>query len=144
MYRAWCRKRNMQLAELGAVTEGGPPVLLVSGFGAYRILSREIGLHVLEQSETATGPARVAARVLLAPSPLGDLSKGQRRAAIADAFAKAPRTSQLVRRYRRGPSPLVRSADGGWRTGKVDAVLGGDFDILLQAGEEVAATAAVR
>ncbi|MEZ5851590.1 MAG: AAA family ATPase [Hyphomicrobiaceae bacterium] len=144
MYRAWCRKRNMQLAELGPVTEGGPPVLLVAGFGAHRILAREAGLHVLEQSEVTTGPSRIAARVLFSPSPLGDLSKGQRRTAIAEAFAKAPRASQLVRRYRRGPSPLVRSADGSWRTGKVDAVLGGDFDILLQAGEDVAATAAVR
>ena len=36
----------------------------------------------------------------------------------------------LVRRYRRDPSPLVRDAVRGWRTGKLDRVLAGDFDLM--------------
>jgi hypothetical protein len=40
----------------------------------------------------------------------------------------------VVRRYRGEPEPLVRSADGSWRSGQFDAVLRGDFD-LLGAGE---------
>jgi ATP-dependent Clp protease ATP-binding subunit ClpC len=39
----------------------------------------------------------------------------------------------VVRRYREEP-PLVRDAAGKWRSGRLDLVLGGDFD-LLQAGE---------
>ena len=38
-----------------------------------------------------------------------------------------------MRRYRREPSPLVRNADGSWRTGKYDSVLGGNFDLLAAA-----------
>ena len=36
----------------------------------------------------------------------------------------------IVRRYRERPSPLVRDAVKGWRTGKLDRVLLGDFDLL--------------
>jgi ATP-dependent Clp protease ATP-binding subunit ClpC len=35
-----------------------------------------------------------------------------------------------VRRYRSEPSPLVRSMNGSWRTGRLDAVLRGDFDLI--------------
>jgi ATP-dependent Clp protease ATP-binding subunit ClpC len=38
-----------------------------------------------------------------------------------------------VRRYRRKPSPLVRNADGSWRSGRLDLVLRGDFDLLAAA-----------
>jgi ATP-dependent Clp protease ATP-binding subunit ClpC len=35
-----------------------------------------------------------------------------------------------VRRYREDPSPMVRDAVRGWRTGRLDLVLGGDFDLI--------------
>jgi ATP-dependent Clp protease ATP-binding subunit ClpC len=35
----------------------------------------------------------------------------------------------VVRRYREQP-PLVRDAGGKWRTGRLDLVLGGEFDLL--------------
>jgi len=35
----------------------------------------------------------------------------------------------IVRRYRHEPSPLVRDASG-MRTGRIDRVLAGDFDLL--------------
>ncbi|HEX7090544.1 MAG TPA: hypothetical protein VF192_10460 [Longimicrobiales bacterium] len=36
----------------------------------------------------------------------------------------------IVRRYRERPSPLVRDSVRGWRTGRLDRVLGGDFDLM--------------
>jgi ATP-dependent Clp protease ATP-binding subunit ClpC len=39
-------------------------------------------------------------------------------------------TSAIVRRYREGPAPIVRDVAAGWRSGRLDAVLGGDFDLL--------------
>jgi len=42
----------------------------------------------------------------------------------------APQPHAVVRRYRRGPAPLVRDMNGSWRSGKLDAVLGGDFDLI--------------
>jgi ATP-dependent Clp protease ATP-binding subunit ClpC len=131
MYRGWARRRHMQLAELDRV--GGnlvAPVLLVSGFGAHRALIREAGLHVLE-GDGAQG--RAAARVMIVTLPAGDTPKGQLRTIVAQALAGKGRTTDIVRRYRAGPSPLVRNAEGTWRSGKLDAVLAGDFDLL---GEE--------
>jgi ATP-dependent Clp protease ATP-binding subunit ClpC len=103
-------------------------VLLVSGFGAHRTLMREAGLHVFEQPGAKGNTVRLAVRVLVVPSPAGQLSDSERQASIAEALAQLTRTSTVVRRYRRNPSPLVR--DREWRSGKIDAVLGGDFDVI--------------
>lgn len=134
MYRHWCRKRNMQLTELESIAGGELPLLVIGGFGASRALSREIGLHIEELAEVTNGASRIAARVLVVPSPAGAQSKAQLRTELAAAFAKAPRTSTVVRRYRRGPAPLVRNADGSWRTGKLAQVLAGDFDVMAGDG----------
>ncbi|NIP45933.1 MAG: hypothetical protein GWN21_06060, partial [Gammaproteobacteria bacterium] len=37
---------------------------------------------------------------------------------------------QIVRRYREQPSPLVRDSARGWRSGRLDRVLEGDFDLI--------------
>jgi hypothetical protein len=71
--------------------------------------------------DRAGPPGRHAAR----RRPAHKLQKG-----IAAALEQAPRPSTVVRRYRRDPAPLVRNADGSWRTGRLDAVLRGDFDLL--------------
>ncbi len=134
MYRGWCRKRNMHLAEIEPLKPGGLDVVLISGFGAARALRREAGLHVLERADMGQASSRLTVRVLVVASPLGDLSRAQRRTQLMQAFDKAPRTGTVIRRYRREPSPLVRNADGSWRSGKIDAVLAGDFDVLAHEG----------
>jgi ATP-dependent Clp protease ATP-binding subunit ClpC len=131
MYRGWAQRRNMQFEELAPLQRDGHPILLVSGFGAHRVLAGEAGLHILERPEGQGGPSRITARVCIAPSPLGDHSAAQLRSALTDAFGKTPRPSTVVRRYRREPSPLVRNANGSRRTGKLDAVLAGDFDLIV-------------
>ena len=130
MYGSWARNRNMNSAEIDGVPGISAPALLVAGFGAHRTLSREVGLHVLEGGEPANASGRITARVLLATLPLGNLSKATIRQGLADAFGKAARPAAIVRRYRRSPAPLVRNADGSWRSGKVEDVLRGDFDVL--------------
>jgi ATP-dependent Clp protease ATP-binding subunit ClpC len=129
MYRAWARNRHMQLAELPDGAGPGLPLLLISGFGAHRLLAQEVGLHVMERAEDDKG-GRAAARVRLAVAPLGDLSRDRLRAALAEAFEAGPKPSAVVRRYRGEPAPLVRDMIASWRTGKLDAVLRGDFDLI--------------
>jgi ATP-dependent Clp protease ATP-binding subunit ClpC len=130
MYRAWAAKRRTQIRDLRSVN-GSPttkdPILLVSGFGAHRVLSAEAGLHVFEPSEGAA--SRVAARVRTQAVPLGPLSGAEEDNAIVLALNTAPRSNNVVRRYREQP-PLVRDAAGQWRTGRLDLVLGGAFDLL--------------
>ncbi len=132
MYRAWAGKRRMQFNDFPA-RDNEAPACVIGGFGAARILTPESGLHVFEHSENAAG--RVTARVRVAPAPLGDVPASKERALTLKALDAAPKASNVVRRYREEP-PLVRDAAGHWRTGRLDLVLGGDFDLLQNAQKQ--------
>jgi ATP-dependent Clp protease ATP-binding subunit ClpC len=120
----------MQVEELANTPNQETPILLVTGFGAHRVLTAECGLHVLEIAGTNGALNRAAARVRIAIPPIEELPKPKMHSALVKMLHDAAGPSTIVRRYRREPSPLVRSADGSWRTGKLEAVLRGDFDLL--------------
>jgi ATP-dependent Clp protease ATP-binding subunit ClpC len=132
MYREWARKRRMRCETLSDRLPQGPAVLAMSGFGAHAILARETGIHVFEIPDTSGSFVRCSVRVRVAPQPLiqprGDQDALQRAWAVLEA-GNAPGHT-IVRRYRRQPSPLVRDALAGWRTGKLEQVLRGDFDLM--------------
>lgn len=133
MYRGWGRRRHMQLTEMSADFLNGNaslPLLLISGFGAHRVLALERGLHVLELADDDRGAARAMARVRVAIAPLGDLSASKLKQALRDALHRADQPNSVVRRYRSDAAPLVRDVVGGWRSGRLDAVLRGDFDLI--------------
>jgi ATP-dependent Clp protease ATP-binding subunit ClpC len=44
--------------------------------------------------------------------------------------AAEDRRSTVVRRYRDDPAPLVTDRVHGWRTGRLDRVLEGEFDVM--------------
>ncbi len=132
MYRDWAENRHMQVSKIKSSDDR--PILLVTGFGAHRVLSRECGLHILELTDSNGDASRATARVRLVVAPLGDVPTAKLPRALIEAFDKAVRPSAVVRRYRGEPAPLVRSADGSWRTGKLDAVLRGDFDLMAAEG----------
>ncbi|HET9485085.1 MAG TPA: AAA family ATPase, partial [Xanthomonadales bacterium] len=122
MYLAWAEARGVRLKAAG--TDRGNAVRLhASGFGAWSILRDEAGLHVLE-SAGGDGAARYSVRVRSASAPFAPGT-----AAPADSDLR------IRRRYTDGPSPLVRDALGGWRSGRLDRVLGGDFDLFAAAAE---------
>jgi ATP-dependent Clp protease ATP-binding subunit ClpC len=134
MYREWARKRRMRAALLGE--EGGPRrstplVLAMAGFGAHGILAREAGLHVLEVPDADGGFDRSTARVRVVAQPAQPpaANQGELEHALA-CLAGAAAPTAIVRRYREQPSPLVRDAVAGWRTGRIDDVLSGDFDLI--------------
>ena len=136
-YREWAKKRRMRLDVIEEVAGNGaaPYSLLaaVSGFGAYTILEPEGGLHVLESPQDAKSFNRVKARVVLAPQEDAPVSNPRelRTRALAAIEAQGDERAQLVvRRYREEPSPLVRDAVRQWRTGRIDRVFGGDFDVM--------------
>jgi ATP-dependent Clp protease ATP-binding subunit ClpC len=126
MYRAWATKRRMQLSEVRG-GKGEAAMLLISGFGAWTTLCDEAGLHVLETDGPRDSGARVVARVRIAKVPL-DAAEPTFDALTA-VVARAAPSNTVVRRYRLEGSPLVRDASG-WRTGRAQLVLGGDFDLV--------------
>ena len=111
MYRSWAAVRGMRIESERARDPRG---IVVSGFGAWRLLAPEAGLHVLEYSDRGE-PQRAVARVMV----------GESLDALGSSGAQ-----QVVRRYQLEPSPMVRDTRQGWRTGRVDLVLKGHFDVL--------------
>ena len=133
MYDAWGRRRGMQVEHLSSA--GGGHLLAVSGLGCWRLLHPEAGVHVLEDGESpADGAARAVdretVRVTLVAHDPEPQDVALREADARAAIRGAPPSNVVVRRYRTGPSPLVRDAVRGYRTGNLDRVLGGDFDLL--------------
>jgi ATP-dependent Clp protease ATP-binding subunit ClpC len=129
MYRAWSARRGMRVAE---VTTGSVArcFLVISGFGASRLLSGEAGLHVMDY-EDAAGSGRAVARVIVTSTPPTlPSSLDDQHAALAAAVEKASVPPAVVRRYRLDSSPVVRDLRQGWRTGRVDLVFGGHFDLM--------------
>jgi ATP-dependent Clp protease ATP-binding subunit ClpC len=151
MYRRWAEARRMRFEVLQETSEesldaskdaatAGAAVAsyelraAISGFAAYSLLHAEAGLHVLEtpQDEKSFNRARVHVRVVAQPDePAGRGGEGLRRQAAQALAADANNSPQIVRRYREEPSPLVRDSVRGWRTGKLERVLEGHFDLMF-------------
>ncbi|HYO99707.1 MAG TPA: AAA family ATPase, partial [Pyrinomonadaceae bacterium] len=143
MYRRWAEARRMRFEILEetktddavAANASEPYQMLaaVSGFAAYSLLHAEAGWHVLEtpQDDKSFNRARVHVRVVAQPDePPGreGIHKQAAHALASDANGTQP---QIVRRYREEPSPLVRDSVRGWRTGKLERVLEGHFDLMF-------------
>ena len=133
MYAEWAKKRGMRSKELGgSKLHTSRRLFAVSGFGAYSILAGETGLHVWEVPTKGRDFTRFQVHVRIAPQPptpaLNELSEIQQAERL---FAHEGNDNlEIIRRYREAPSPLVRDSRGGWRTGNLDRVLAGDFDLF--------------
>ena len=126
-YLGWGERRGMRIRRLGAHPPGSAR-LAVSGLAAFRILKHEHGLHVFEAPKKDKSFARHTVNVTVVPwrPQPGDPPPDDQ---AEEALRTAERNRSIVRRYREHPSPLVRD-NRGWRTGRLDRVLGGDFDLF--------------
>jgi ATP-dependent Clp protease ATP-binding subunit ClpC len=131
MYAGWAKRRGMRLQRLDSP---GEHLFAVSGLGCGEILETESGLHVLEQVDEERDGERIVDREQIrvqvarrAPGPeLGRASLTQQATSELD---RVEPPAVVVRRYRPGRSPLVRDGVRGYRTGRIDRVLAGDFDL---------------
>ncbi|MBX3501209.1 MAG: AAA family ATPase [Alphaproteobacteria bacterium] len=130
MYRQWAEKRRLKLRELLPSGGTGLPILHISGFGAFHVLATECGLHVFEDEHGQGGTTRVVARVGAVGGPSqADFSASDAYAVAHRLLAASPASTTIVRRYRERPAPIVRDV-ANWRSGRLSAVLGGDFDLV--------------
>ncbi len=137
MYEQWAAKRKMKLEVIEQTTGNEHQPLrwlaTVSGYGAFSILLPEAGFHVLEAPRKEGNFHRFKARVRVADlpdEPAGENSGALIRLARESFDRLGDKKLAIVRRYRELPSPLVRDSIRNWRTGKLDRVLGGDFDLI--------------
>jgi ATP-dependent Clp protease ATP-binding subunit ClpC len=131
MYLGWARNRGMRIREIDSGASRYDALFKISGFGSFGILQPECGLHVFEIPKGTTSFDRLRARVEVAGVPADtagmQADRDDRATKVLDESAGKV---EIVRRYRRHPSPLVRDSVRQWRSGRLDAVLAGGFDIL--------------
>jgi len=148
MYQQWGQRRKMRVKILEDVDRGQGRcrslMLGVSGYAAYDILAPETGLHIWEEPDSRKPKASIQQKVLVrvAPMPEDRVAEGTveqlkvAREVMGKPLAGAP---PMVRTYRELPDPLVKDRSRGWRTGRLDRVLDGDFDWLGACAEGEAA-----
>jgi len=119
----------MQLDECPPPKGVGPTLLKVGGFGAFRTLENEAGLHILEDADVEDG-RRIVVRVRTAAGPWQEPKSAEAYREFTRLLSQGNDSNVIVRRYRSGASPLVRDFRGAWRSGRLEAVLGGDFDLI--------------
>lgn len=117
MYQQWGEARRLRVDLLRFDADRCDALLAVCGFGALDVLRNESGLHVLEADRDGE-PRRQTVHVGVAPDLPGT------------ARSAPPEDRRVCRRYRELPSPLVRDSVRGWKTGRIDRVLAGEFDVI--------------
>lgn len=126
MIEGWASQRDMDIKPLAL--DGWQRAWSVEGFAALRILEPENGLHIAEEGglgETARVRIAVAAQL---PGP-ESLLPGPISMVAAKALDDVQST-EVVRRYQDRPTPLVRDRRRDFRTGRLDLVLAGHFDLI--------------
>lgn len=131
MYAAWARRRGMRSDVLSERNgERYRFVAAISGFGAHTLLAREDGVHAQEiPFQQGAGFSSLQARVRVAAQP-AEPPRGALLEIAERSFAAMAPSQLVVRRYREKPSPLVRDAVRRFRTGRLDLVLDGNFDVM--------------
>ena len=101
MYRRWAARRGMQLEEVKGPA-GDVKAIVVSGFGAARLLAGEAGLHVLDYEE-GDDSRRAIARVVVGSVPLQlPDPPHERHRRLLRELEGGTALSTVVRRYRDG------------------------------------------
>ena len=136
MYRQWAARRGMQLTEV-AGPYGRDVLIVISGFGVARLLAGEIGLHVLDYEDRDDSGRTIARVIVRQTPPVLPESPSQLYALLAQQLAAGAPPSTVVRRYRLGSSPMIRDVRQGWRTGRVELVFAGHFDLIGDASTVV-------
>jgi ATP-dependent Clp protease ATP-binding subunit ClpC len=132
MYAGWAALRGMRIERLAA--DDDEQLLAVSGLGCGAILADEDGHHVLELVDEQSEGHRAERQTAVVDVAPGDArpahDPGEAVEHARSAFRGRTSSATIARRYRLPPDPLVRDSVRGYRTGRVDRVLAGDFDLF--------------
>lgn len=126
MIENWAAQRDMEVRPLAV--KGWQRAWSIEGFAALRILELENGLHLAEEGGLGETAAVQIAVIAQPPGPESLLPEPS--AALAARLLEMAATRDLVRRYQEHPTPLVRDRRRDFRTGRLDLVLAGHFDLM--------------
>lgn len=117
MYQSWSRNRGMRLETLGSPNFW---TARVNGFGALTLLLPEHGLH--HWAEGKKGDRHSCLVSVTAIEPHDKKPQIELLASIGET----------ARRYQEIPTPLVVDKRRNYRTGRLDLILKGHFDLIDQ------------
>ncbi|MDF1710717.1 MAG: AAA family ATPase [Akkermansiaceae bacterium] len=115
MYQSWAASRGMNLQEIRSPMYWAARM---NGFGALTILQAEAGVHHWAEGKKGD---RWQCKVHVIPIAPGEKSI---------RFDQLPKLSGTTRRYQEVPTPLVIDKKRPFRTGRLDLVLKGHFDLI--------------
>ena len=133
MYIQWAKKRKMtyQVIIQNVFPDHCEFTMIVEGFAAFQVIEKEKGIHIWEEIKKENKVERKKLRVDVRAFPDEVSNKELLRDVVKNIFNfPVPDLSRITRKYRHKPSPLVRDEVAGWRTGKLDKILEGDFDLM--------------
>ncbi len=135
MYLNWAKLRNMKhtilVEEKDRNSQKCSSILAFSGFGSFSILRTESGLHVFEFPAKEKRFNRFKIEVQVEPQPEIPVNNNNDLLVQAtEVFENNNPQKTIVRLYREMPSPIVKDSLKKWRTGRLDKVLEGDFDLF--------------
>ena len=131
MYVSWSKARGMKMEKVHETNDGEDHSMVFSvlGFGAYSLLIKENGYHVLEFTVDNTSKIKKSkVKVSVIPMELPDYRS-------IDVLSFEKRVSALpnatnVRKFKEGKSSFVKDLGSHWQSGKVNYVLEGNFDLF--------------
>lgn len=133
MYQSWAESRRMRSMWLrrGSL-ERMQAIFVVTGLGAWSILSPERGLHVFELPREDGTFHLTRVRVRVVPQPVAQTGSNQSILTYAnDLFEQdEAKANTICRHYRWAPTPRVEDRVSQWRTEHIARVLAGDFDLF--------------
>jgi len=117
MYQTWAGIRGMRLEPLRS-----PHFWAVraNGFGAFTLLLPEHGLHHWAEGKKGDRHTCIVSVTAIQP---GDKSP---------SLEQLPNLFETARRYQKVPTPLVIDKQRNFRTGRLDLILKGHFDLINQ------------
>src|SRR5439155_12217713 len=126
MYRRWAERRGMRMRRLDR--DAADRIYAISGLGCSVLLEPESGLHIFSSGERdeereASRHRAIVHACVTAWSPGPEEQQDALLVKARAAFDAALCPADPVRRYRTGPSPLVRDTVRGYRTGRLGDVL---------------------
>jgi len=133
MYEQWSGARGMQMKTISDASD--ERIFVIGGLGCGQILERESGLHVFgpgrtEASRRSDHRSSIVQVCVVESVPGPDEAPEAILERARRSFDAVLCPTDPVRRYVTGSAPLVRDRSRGYRTGRLNDVLSGNFDLF--------------
>ena len=130
MYKHWAGRCKMHVKKVHE--SKGEVAFLITGFGANQILQHETGIHVWNTPAAKAGDTdriRIRVNCISCENPATELAD-QSKQFQALRKEQSQAITAIARSYREAPKKLVKDHIAGWRSGRLQVIMNGMFDLM--------------